>query len=125
MRRFAAWIACCAILLAALAPALSHAFMSPEGQQAWVEICTAQGTKLIQVGAEHNPEASEPQPPTDHFEHCPFCNPNNVATGLAPGDDLFIATVEHHRVFPALFYQAPNGLFVWNPAASRAPPAVS
>jgi len=125
MRRFAAWIACCAILLAALAPAISHAFVSHEKSQAWIEICTAQGIKLVQVGAEHSPEAPEPQPPVDHFEHCPFCNPSNVANGLPPGADIVFATIEYHRVFPALFYQAPEGLFVWTPAASRAPPVLS
>ena len=125
MRSFAAWIACCAILLAALAPAISHAFASLDGHQAWVEICTAQGNKLIQVGPEHNPESSAPQQHPDHFEHCPFCTPNNVAAGLPPSADLVIATIEHHRIFPDLFYQAPQGLFVWTPASSRAPPAVS
>jgi hypothetical protein len=125
MQRFAAWIACCAVLLAALAPAISHALASHDVAQAWMEICTTEGEKTIQVAAEQSPESSTPKQHNDHFEHCPFCNTNNVATGLPPGVDIVLATIEHYRVFPALFYQAPQGLFVWTPASSRAPPVVS
>lgn len=125
MQRFAAWIACCAVLLAALAPAVSHALAPQAALQAWVEICTGQGNKIIQVAADQSPESPTSQQHDKHFESCPFCNTHNVVSGTPPGVDIVLATIEHYRVFPALFYQAPQGLFVWTPASSRAPPVVS
>ncbi|GGB99365.1 hypothetical protein GCM10007205_05850 [Oxalicibacterium flavum] len=120
-----AWIACFAILLAALAPAISHALAPHTGQQAFVEICTAQGSKLIEAADQKNPESPQPQQHTDHFEHCPFCKSNNVANGLPPTVFPLFATLQQPSHFPILFYQAPRGLFVWTTASPRAPPVLS
>ena len=125
MQRCAAWIAFCAILLAALAPSISHALASHQTEPAMLEICTMDGSKMIQVDDHQNPEPSHHQQSFDHFEHCPFCKTNSVATGLPATTALFVATIAQRATFPALFYQAPSGLYVWTAASPRAPPAFS
>ncbi|MEG1323955.1 MAG: DUF2946 domain-containing protein, partial [Janthinobacterium sp.] len=49
-RRFAAWIACFAILLAALAPSISQAVANAkqESGSGWAEICSVAGIRFVQ-----------------------------------------------------------------------------
>lgn len=65
--RLTSWIAALAILLASLAPALSHALASPTSKN-WIEICTTQGSQWIQASA----DGSDRTPASAHvLEHCP------------------------------------------------------
>ena len=77
-RRFTAWIATFAILLAALAPTLAQALAAGSDRAApWSEICTATGV----------PPNAE-MPPGDHrqtehgIKHCPWCAGSNHPYGL-------------------------------------------
>ncbi|WP_229726288.1 DUF2946 domain-containing protein [Oxalicibacterium faecigallinarum] len=128
MQRSAAWIALCTILLAALAPSISHALAKHNAhgiEQTVVEICTMEGSKMVQVDAAQQPEPTHHQEQVDHFEHCPFCKTNSVATGLPATTAPLIHSIPPRGAFPALFYQAPQGLYVWTTASPRAPPALS
>ncbi|HEX2604283.1 MAG TPA: DUF2946 domain-containing protein [Oxalicibacterium sp.] len=124
MRRLTAWIASFAILLATLAPAISHAMAAMHGTSAdWSEICTASGAKYVKVA-----DVAPSKPAThqvSHFEHCPFCFSHAGALGLPPDNDLHLPSVAGTQILPPLFYRAPRPLFSWATAQPRAPPAFS
>lgn len=64
-RRFAAWLAVFAMLLAALAPTVSHALSPATGGT--IEVCSVDGPRSI-------PDPDAPAPaPHNALEHCPFC----------------------------------------------------
>jgi hypothetical protein len=119
--RLTCWIAALAILLAALAPSLSHALGSAKGSS-WIEVCTAQGSKWIEEGADHTP----PAPTAGHaFEHCPFCSIHAPALGLPPSAEIAPLPIEGHGEFPPAFYTAPRTPHAWVSARPRAPPQLS
>ncbi|MDB5805399.1 MAG: hypothetical protein JWN73_2721 [Betaproteobacteria bacterium] len=118
-RRFAAWLATFAILLAALAPAVSHAMAAVRGGASWVEVCTATGPALVKVAGEQAPvKDSAPS----HFDHCPFCFTHTGAAGLPPAVAA-VPVVTGATALPELFLRAPRPLFAWAAAQARAPPA--
>lgn len=118
------WMACLAILLSALAPAISHAVQrdAPEG---WVEICSVTGAKMVRVD-----DASTPKPGTEEsqshvFKHCPYCSVHTDALGLPPAPPASLALMSLDTFVPALFLLAPRTLFAWASAQPRAPPLKS
>lgn len=124
MHRMTAWIAFCAILLASLAPSISHVVAAAKGTpNGWMEICTVTGAKLVQIddGKSHTPSSGDKNL---HFEHCPFCLNHAVAAGMPPGD-FVLPVVAGTSVVPLLFYQASYPLFAWTTAQPRAPPVLS
>ncbi len=121
-RRFTAWIACLAMLLASLAPSISLALVASGSTGFIGEICTVAGIKTIKVNA------GRPDTPVQqqlHLEHCPFCFTHADVIGLPPSTTSALPVFSNHPVFPSLFYQAPHPLFVWATAQSRAPPVLS
>jgi hypothetical protein len=120
-RRLTSWIAALAILLASLAPALSHALASATGSN-WVEICTTQGSKWIQAGE----DGSERAPASGHaLEHCPYCSLHAPALGLPPATDLAQPPPGLCHEVPLAFLSAPRTLHAWVSALPRAPPLFS
>lgn len=123
---FAVWIACLAILMAALAPAISHAVAAAKGApNDWMEICTITGSKMVMVDAEPAPQAPASSEHSVHFEHCPFCLSHAGNLGLLPAIDFVLPLVSGDHVLPSLFYQSSRPLFAWAVAQPRAPPALS
>ena len=130
-QRFLASLALVVVTFAALAPALANAFgLNNMGPMAWIELCSAQGTKRIAVDSAGDPitpaDGSEgSQRAADAAEHCPFCH-IELATTTLP---LALAPVVPHDTsrgeFPALFYAAARPRFAWAAARSRAPPTAS
>lgn len=122
-RRFVSWIACFAILMSALAPAISHALRggSPD---TWAEVCTALGAKLVQVdGGSAN--TSSPGAPGDHLsQHCPYCSLHSTV-GLPPTAASSLALQPLVYAVPRLFLAAPRTLHAWVSAQPRAPPQLS
>jgi len=136
------WIACFAILLNALAPAVSHALALADGGHAgpgW-EICMNDGTRLSGRGtldestfraltdrsrpapaSSSNTPADTALPMTD----CGYCLAHAGSLGLPPPAlaplPFAVSTVER----PFLFYHAPRPLQVWVAAHPRGPPAVA
>lgn len=124
-RKLTAWIACFAILLAALAPSISHAVSAAQGSGAgWLEVCTTAGAKLVQVADAQNP-SSLPAEKGMHFEHCPFCSTHAGSVYLPPNADFILPVVSDAPLLPSLYYQSPRPLFIWATAQSRAPPSIS
>ena len=119
--RLTSWIAALAILLASLAPALSHALASATGSN-WTEICTAQGSKWIQAGE----DGSERTPASAHvLEHCPYCSPQVPTFGLPPSTQLVPLPLTLSYEVPLAFLSAPRTLHAWVSAQPRAPPLFS
>lgn len=123
-QRITAWIACFAILVAALAPSISHALAASAKGSLSVssEICTADGLKAHHAGGAHR---SSPADDGMHFEHCPFCFTHAASWGLPPSGATVIPLVKGALVRPDLFFHSPRPLFAWAAAQPRAPPVVS
>jgi Protein of unknown function (DUF2946) len=116
----AAWIAAFGILMAALAPALSHALRS-NSQAGWVQVCSALGSKIVNVDA----SSDAPRPASDDghlLEHCPYCSLHAAIDAMtpAPASGLVLLTLSFE--LPRLFLSAPSDLFAWTAPQSRAPP---
>lgn len=116
-RRFAAWLAIWALLVAALWPALVQAAVGGADKSTWIEICSASG--MVWVKAEGTSE-SQNDPAKDASQHCPWCSLHSGG-GLPPDHaDAVALTAGTHDV-PAFFISAPRPA---QPLAtrSRAPP---
>lgn len=116
--------ACLAMLMAALAPSISHALSDPGNTRSlWTEICSTAGLKLVRVDLAQA-EAPAHGEPASAFEHCPFCQPQGSMPALLPAAIVLPVTLAGFPI-PSLYYQSPRPLFVWAGAQSRAPPVFS
>ncbi|MFC0132847.1 DUF2946 domain-containing protein [Massilia eurypsychrophila] len=120
--RFAAWIACFAMLVAALAPSVSHALSMSRGGT-WSEICSVGGTKFVKVSLDQGGIADPATQDSIHLEHCPFCATHAGSFALPPNAGFILPLIETQDTHPFLFFQAPHPLAIWTVAQSRAPPA--
>jgi hypothetical protein len=125
-RRFIAWFACLAILLNALAPAVSHAMAPKKVGSLLLEVCSATGNKsaiAIQLDFEETGSSQDSQ--TAPMQHCPYClaHAGNLAVLHDTQPLLLIPTLSH--ALPELFYHAPSPLFAWAASQPRAPPTLS
>lgn len=118
-RRFAAWIACLAMLFAALAPSVSHA-MSARSGDAWTEICSAAGVMMIKAPPGLGDPADADR--ASHLEHCAFCATHPTDVAPIPGSVRSTPVLSVRDTYPPLYYQSPAPLAVWTHAPSRAPP---
>ena len=120
-RRLTAWFAALSILLASLAPSLSHTLASASGTN-WIEICTTQGSKWITAGE----DGSEPVPASAHLlDHCPYCSIHAPDVGLPPANDSAQRPPRLAYAFALAFLSAPRTLHAWVSAQPRAPPLFS
>jgi len=118
-KRLTGWIAALAILLASLAPSLSHALASAGGTS-WIEICSTEGSRWVPAGA----GGSEPAPASAAhvLDHCPYCSIHAPALGLPPANvPAQLPSRLAHEV-PLAFLAAPRTLHAWVSAQPRAPP---
>lgn len=114
----ASWIAVLAVLMAALAPAISHALGS-QGAASWVEVCSAQGSRWVQDDA----QTGDPAPGVEHaLEHCPCCSIHPDALGLPPAPLQALPAPAPRHAVPQAFLAAPRTLHAWVSAQPRAPP---
>lgn len=121
-RHFAAWLACFAVLFAALAPSISHAMSAAKGEP-WAEICTIDGAKFVKIGGDQLLKSDPGTQKSMHFEHCPFCATHGGSLALPRAAALAVPLLETHETYPFLFFQSPRPLAIWVAAQSRAPPA--
>lgn len=115
------WIACFAILLSALAPAISHA-VQRDAPAGWTEICSFTGAKLVRLddGGSGKPEPGQSQ--AHVLEHCPYCALHVDALGLPPAAPAGPELLPLSFHVPELFLLAPHTLHAWASAQPRAPP---
>lgn len=121
-RRLVAWIACCTMLFAALAPSIAHAMSAARGD-AWAEICSVAGTRFVKTSAGEDAAADTVKQQTQHLEHCPFCATHAGSSALLPGPGFTIPVPDTPESHPFLFFRSPQPLSIWTTAQSRAPPA--
>jgi hypothetical protein len=111
------WIAAFAILMSALAPAVSQAISLAKGNHGFaMEICSVDGSKMkVEVDGDQ-------QDTTDQSQHCPYCVTHSF---FVPAFDskLTFAAPQSLSLFPQLFYQSPKPLAVWITPPSAAPPS--
>ncbi len=121
-RRLTVWIASLALLLAALAPALSQT-LGTASPRSWVEVCTATGSAWVdaETGA-MQPDGSRPLPAQHLLDHCPCCSLHVSALGLPPTVDLLVPAPGLPALLPPGFLPAPHSAPVWVSAQPRAPP---
>jgi hypothetical protein len=122
MRRFTAWIASLAILMAALAPTISHAISAAGFDPSAIEICTSGGSKWAKQA---DGRLAKTQPVrAAHVEHCPFCFTHAGANGLPSAGFSRIASPlavqQRPQAVPSSFHPS----FAWIVASSRAPPRI-
>ncbi len=110
------WIAALAIVMSALAPAVSQAVsLAKHGQGFSMEICSTSGTKMqIDVQTDDQEVAEQSQP-------CPYCVAQSNITP-AFNSNLTFQAPQTLALLPALFYQSPKPLTVWVTPPSAAPP---
>jgi hypothetical protein len=126
------WIACFAILMNALAPAISHAVTAAQGKPRTWEICLDNGVRVTGVGELDYAtflaatDRSKPQAPAiKHMamEDCGYCVPHAGSTGLPPADLALLPHAVGGAPMPFLFYRSPRPLSVWSASNPRGPPA--
>jgi hypothetical protein len=111
-----------AILLMSLAPAVSQALHAP-GSSRWVEVCTANGAKLV---SPDGTDSDDTGPTAAHtLEHCPYCSLSAHAFAIPPGSSAAVAWVRQRFEVPRLFLSAPRTPYAWVTSQPRAPPALS
>jgi hypothetical protein len=122
-RVLTSWMAVLAILMAALAPSISHALESKNGPS-WVEICTSVGAKWVNAGGDAGDEA--PSFPGAHpQEHCPYCSLHVNAIAIPAAPVAVFPVLLPAGDFPIAFLAAPRTLHAWVSAQPRAPPRFS
>ena len=119
-----AWLAACVVLLAALAPTVSHALNSKAAGGLWVEICSSLGARTALV-------ADLPESPTGpdssllhSLEHCPLCLVQGSAAAPPPSS-ISVTLLPLSFDAPLLFLAAPHTLHAWQHALSRGPPSIA
>lgn len=120
-QRFTAWIACLAVLLGALMPAIGQAMVAAgDSSGHWLEICTAMGLERIAVtDGSDEPDGS---PSDASAAHCPYCLTHAGSFALPPVELPAFPVLGGADVLPTLFFLAPRPLFAWASSRSRAPP---
>ncbi len=134
-RCLTAWIALAAFVFATLAPAVAHAFQPSRLPAIWVHLCSADGPRMIELGASddavhasHGAHGSQDSGDGEDAHeghdakggHCLLC----FLTGAPPRDvpaEAGLAPVEADSL-PYLFLRAPRTLFTWAASQPRAPP---
>jgi hypothetical protein len=114
------WMALVAIVMAAIAPTISHALQG-EGATGWIELCSALGSRWVQPGQLNAGTDSAPASALQAVEHCPYCSLQNMTLAAPPvavGVALLSLAFEPPGVIaPGL--RAPDA---WRSALPRGPP---
>lgn len=123
-RRFIAWLACLAILLNTLAPAISHAMASAKGEQTpWAQICSTSGARFIPLDLNTDAPPQDRQPMA--MDHCAYCLTHAGSFAIFTALPLPLVTGTLAYDHPPRFYQSPRRQFVWTTASPRAPPVLA
>lgn len=120
-RHLSAWFALLALWLAVATPMVSHA-LSAAGASVWVEVCTAQGMRLVPVAADHD-AGSTPASLLGVLDHCPYCSLGAHGAALPVADVTLWTAPTPQALLPRRFLSAPHTAPTWRSAQPQAPPA--
>ncbi len=121
--RWVLWMACCAILLAALAPTLSRALTVAQGGAVpSLEICSVAGG-MNMVPLKLSLDDSTPAKNAMQMGDCPCCGMHAAVLALPPVSLAPASGALIKGLLPVLFYQSATPLFAWTPLQPRGPPA--
>jgi len=110
-----------AILMAALAPTVSHALIKAD--PVLTQVCSVLGLKWVKTDGP--PADPSPVPQGGHFtDHCPYCSLHASALLVAAVEWSATVTLAGQRL-PVAFLAAPRTLHAWASAQPRAPPFLS
>lgn len=114
-------LACMAMLVAVLAPSVSHALSDAgKSRSLWTEICSSAGLKTVRLDT--GPQSPAHGEPASAFEHCPFCHLHGGMPAMLPSIAFVLPAYQAGSFLPALYYHAARPLFAWSSPQSRAPP---
>ena len=119
------WIACCAVLLNALAPSVSQLLGANGGlADGWLEICSALGPRYVVLDAVASDDAGKQSGPAKSADtpRCPYCVPHAGSVAVMPVVPVVVVSSVIREAAPRLYFVAPRPLFQWAAARSRAPP---
>ena len=132
-KRLYAWLAIVAMLVAALAPAVSRAAADESGRFL-IDVCSAGGTHQVLIssaesglyldaillGGDDSDDSS-----AQSLSACPYCCSHALGVGLPPpATKALLLNGGVSERLPRLFLVAPRPLFAWSPASPRAPPLI-
>jgi hypothetical protein len=126
-RRFTAWLAMLAMVLAAFAPTLAQAVAASTDRGDWVQVCSASGmfwVKTDGAGLDASSPSAEGLPMADIGMQCPWCLLHSPAVAPPPVSAL-LATVANPVQLPARATAAPPPAGLWIAAPARAPPRLA
>lgn len=109
------WIALCAILMAALAPSISH--MLARRGEADAPFCN-----MPEHAMTHASSAADKSAHGMNMDDCGYCSMQAHLPMLPSVAAVAPLMLDIVRCAPPLFFLAPRPLFVWLNARSRAPP---
>jgi hypothetical protein len=122
--RSLAWIALLAVWALAVLPAVSRALASAGGAHGWVEVCSAQGSRMVPNSARE--AGGWPVPASiGHVDHCPLCVLGADQAPLPPAAGAPAKPVAGACALSPWPGRAARGLSDWAGAQPRAPPALS
>jgi Protein of unknown function (DUF2946) len=123
-RGWSHWTTLVVLVLAALAPAVSHALAAARGDLApWSVICSARSGAPMGWPADAQGDQA---PDLKHlFEHCPYCATQHGDGGAPTAESAPVLLSLAQAEPPALFLHAPRTLAAWSVAQPRAPPQAS
>ena len=125
--RWVLWMACCAILLAALAPTLSRALtVARGGSVPSLEICSvAGGMNMVPVKLSIKLSIDDSTPAKNAMQmgDCPCCGMHAAVLALPPLSLAPATGAVITGLLPVLFYQSATPLFAWTAFQPRGPPA--
>ncbi len=128
------WLACLALVLNTFLPLLANGLGAGMGfggavsKGGVIEICSVQGVKLIDgaTGRVLKIDALKSGQEKQHINaHCAFCLPHADHDFVLPVLASVAVATNLGEIVPALFYQSPQTLFIWDSAQARAPPVLS
>jgi hypothetical protein len=110
-----------AILLASLAPSLSHA-LAAGNAASWVAVCSTQGSKWLLSDADPSPGGSGP---AHVLEHCPYCTIHAPVLALPPLLQRTAVEPSHTDGFQSVVRSDPRTDAAWLSAQPRGPPRLT
>lgn len=117
-RRLTAWIAAWSILLSTLVPLISQAGYRASGDQAWLEVCTADGFERVAI----DPDPGERG--HDLFaQPCQWCKLQSSAGCVPPSEFAFMVPCAQRTSWTTPSPRPPQARLAWSAAQPRAPPS--